>query len=112
MTEPYAEYLAPTRADIDRLPEHLARAAKVNDHGEAEWPRSMAEGVVRALVGLGRVVNVVEYARYDGDRLMEQNPVTTYEGTDPEANLRWILSGLVLPDDTAAVVCWHPGEQR
>jgi hypothetical protein len=63
---------------VARLPEHLSRTAKVKDHGEAEWPRSLAEEVVRALVCLGRVVNMVEYARYDGDRLVEQNPVTTY----------------------------------
>ena len=83
----------------------------MHDHGEAEWPRSMAEEVVRALVGLGRVVNVVGYARYEGDQLVEQNPATTYEGYDAHDNLRWILSGLILPDDAAALVCWYPGPE-
>lgn len=86
--------------------------AKVQDYGEAEWPRHMAEEVVRALVHLGRVVNVVAYARYEGGRLVEQNPVATYEGSDAEANLRYIVSGLEhLPDDTSAVVCWYPGDR-
>lgn len=88
------------------------QAAKVHDYGEAEWPRHMVEEVVRALVDLGRVVNVVHYARYEGDRLVEQNPVSAYEGSDAQANLRHILEGLALPDGTSAVVCWYPGEQR
>ncbi len=73
----------------------------------------MAEDVVRALVELGRVVNVLLYAKYEDDRLLESNPITTYEGDSPEDNLRWILPGVErLAPDVTAVVCWHPGERE
>lgn len=105
--------MRPTPADISSLPEPLARAAKVVDHGEAEWPHHLAEDVVRALVELGRVVNVLRYAKYEGDRLVECNPISTYEGDSRDDNLRWILPGVAhLTPDVAAVVCWYPGERR
>jgi hypothetical protein len=105
------DYLRPTVADIALLPEHLSKTAKVTDRGEAEWPRELAEEVIRSLVGLGRVVNVLQCARYDGDTLVQANPVSTYEGSSAEANLQWILPGLaLLTDDASAIVCWYPGE--
>lgn len=111
MTDEDDDYLRTTRADIALLPEPLAREAKVLDLGQAEWPRHLAEEVVRALIGLGRVVNVLEDAKYRGGILVETNPLSTYEGSSPEANLRWILPGVeLLAEDVSAVVSWHPGD--
>lgn len=111
MSGPDAEYFRATLADIACLPVPLARAAKVLDHGQAEWPRDMAEDVIRSLIGLGRVVNVLEYAEYEGDRLVEANPISTYEGDSAEDNLRWILPGLeLLAEGMEAVVGWYPRE--
>jgi hypothetical protein len=113
MTGPDVEYLRETLADIASLPEPLARAANVRDHGEAEWPRHMAEEVIRALISLGRVVNVLMYAKFEGDRLSEANPISTYEGDSADDNLRWILPGLeYLSGSMSAVVCWYPGARR
>lgn len=105
-----AARLDSTRSDIARLPACLSTAAVVYDVGEAEWPAEMVEDVVRGLVGMGRVVQVVERSPYDGDRLVEKGPVSTYEGTDRDANLRFILMGLPLPDGTRAVISWLPGQ--
>lgn len=113
MTDPHAEYLAATRADIARLPEHLA-GAKVIDHGEAEWPAALAEEVIRGLIAQGRVVNVLMQYRLIGSESIPgyaSCPLGTYEGTDAHENLRWILRGFERLDPAlAATICWYPAE--
>lgn len=102
-------YLDSTHADVSRLSEDLARLAKVRDWGEAEWPPEMAEAAVRALVGLGRTVNLLGWTRVVEGELVDLLNQSTYEGWDPEANLRYILTGLpALEGARTAIVCWYP----
>lgn len=109
MTDQRDDYLRSTRDDIALLPVSLAREARVVDRGQAEWPPTQAEAAIRALIGLGRVVNVLECARYVDGILIGCDPITTYEGDGPEANLQWILPGVdQLAEGTTAVVSWYP----
>jgi len=109
MTDSADDHLRSTRNDVASLPGPLASEARVIDWGEAEWPRQHAEAAIRALVELGRVVNVLQYARYRDGELVEFQPISTYEGARGEANLTWILPGVPeLPVGTSAVVCWYP----
>lgn len=103
------DYLQSTREDVALLPKPLPSTARIIDRGEAEWPQHLAEAAIRALIGLGRVVNVLEWAEYQDGVLIRSDPISTYEGTDPEANLRFVLPGVAaLPPGHTAVICWYP----